>query len=240
MNWKKPSIYIGAVLAALALILLIVFFLNPQSDSSPPISLPSASITDNLSPSDNLDNDALAEVTKENVQSIISNTLSRVESYHQTITTTLYSDGNEKSTEHEIWSKGTALRIESRSEDSTKSILVKDNTLYLWYDDDKSVYTKTVISSIPDEYIGLISYEDVVSIPAEKILDAGHVEFAGDSCIFVEYTDGELNYTQRLYISISNGLVMGEECYDGDSLIYSMVSAEPDISTPTDSVFALP
>ena len=33
---------------------------------------------------------------------------------------------------------------------------------------------------------------------------------------------------------------MGERCYDGETLIYSMDSGLPEISTPDDSVFAAP
>ena len=42
------------------------------------------------------------------------------------------------------------------------------------------------------------------------------------------------------YIDPGTGLLMGERCYDGEKLIYSMDSSVPDITTPDESVFVLP
>ena len=60
------------------------------------------------------------------------------------------------------------------------------------------------------------------------------------SCIFVRWRSGALGYVSECYIDPDTGLLMGERCYDGDTLIYSMDSSVPDITTPDESVFELP
>ena len=87
---------------------------------------------------------------------------------------------------------------------------------------------------------GCINYEELLELPTESILSAGYEQRQGESCILVEYTSGELGYRSLVYISVSNGLLMGAETYDGDTLVYRMSSSEPSLATPDESVFAMP
>ena len=79
-----------------------------------------------------------------------------------------------------------------------------------------------------------------MNISPRLITDAGYVDYNGTRCIYVEYTDELLGYSHRVYVAVSTGLVMGDETYDGEVLIYNQSSSEPEIITPEDEVFEKP
>ena len=63
---------------------------------------------------------------------------------------------------------------------------------------------------------------------------------AGGPCIYVEYVSGDFGYTSCVYISVSTGLLMGARVYDGEELVYQMTSSAPELSAPSEDMFALP
>ena len=122
-----------------------------------------------------------------------------------------------------------------------KNILLRDAKLYIWYDNSSGVYESDIMSaSEADEWLRCIDYEELLQLPASAILSTNYELFGGESCICVEYSSGELGYLNRVYVSVSTGLLMGAETYDGDSLIYSMSSSAPSFSAPDESMFRLP
>ena len=67
-----------------------------------------------------------------------------------------------------------------------------------------------------------------------------YTSFGGESCIYVEYVSGDFGYTSCVYISVSTGLLMGARVYDGEELVYQMTSSAPELSAPSEDMFALP
>ena len=65
-------------------------------------------------------------------------------------------------------------------------------------------------------------------------------KYAGDNCVWAEYTTPELGYRNREYISVSTGILMGVETYDGDTLIYRTTSGAPTLAAPDASLFTPP
>ena len=237
MKWKSPSTYTIAALLVLAIVVFLVLF-QSGSTTPPDISLPEP-INDSLRSVDDTSLNIIGDVTKETVQAVIS-TLSRAESYYRKMASTLYSSSGELVSDIEVWCQGEKMRIISATEDEVRNILMDDTNLYIWYNGDNSLYKSKLDSSSPDEFLGIVSYESIINLEPENIISAEHIEFQDESCIFVEYITGSQSYTYKAYISIATGLLMGDETWDGDSLIYSMVSELPDISTPPNSVFELP
>ena len=61
-----------------------------------------------------------------------------------------------------------------------------------------------------------------------------------DRCIYVEYIDGSDTYVNRIYVSVSTGLLMGAEAYEDNVLIYRMYVSDLELSTPDESIFVPP
>ena len=167
--------------------------------------------------------------------------LSRVESYSRTVTIEDFWDGGSSSTELDVWADSSRTRIRINLAGGAKNVLVRDAKLYVWYDTSSAVYENDVMSgSEADEWLRCINYDELLSLPQENILAAGYEQFLGESCIVVEYSSGELGYVNTVYISVSTGLLMGAETYDGETLIYRMSSTKPSLSAPDEAMFQLP
>ena len=237
---KKRIIY-GCV--AVVIIVVIVFFVKTLSSpyDSHAINMPSPAVDSSGNTSD--DGINRVEVTPETVKAVLG-TLSRAESFSRTYSIKTYWDGGESESNLSYWQKGSNIRMSISQNETIRNILVIDNDLYVWYDGSSGIFkSKLSESSVArevDKFSGLVTYEDIMEVPQEDILNAGYDVHSGQSCIIVEYKSGELDYVNRLYISVDNGLLIAAEKYDGETLIYSMESDSPELSTPSDEIFAIP
>ena len=91
-----------------------------------------------------------------------------------------------------------------------------------------------------DQWLRCLSYEDLLELPETDIFTASYELYNGESCIYVEYDSGELDYTNCVYISTVTGLLMAAETYDATGLIYSMSSGTVSLSTPDEGMFIPP
>lgn len=239
----------GAVIIIIIVIfslIAVAIFLNAQRGSmnTPAVILPSPIGSGNMpseQTSDEPGMDQKAEVTAKTVQVVLS-TLIRADSYSRTVSVeTFWHDGSSLSV-IDVWVKGHNTRILVTGEGDPKNILIQNGEIWIWYSGFSDYYHGEVKSadSIGDEYQKILSYEDVLTLESSAILDAGYVDHNGEACIFAKYISGELGYEKTIYVSVDSGLLMGAETYDGDSLVYRMVSDAPDISTPADDVFDPP
>ena len=76
---------------------------------------------------------------------------------------------------------------------------------------------------------------DVTSITA-----AGYAKYAGESCVWAEYTTPELGYRCREYISVNTGILMGTESWDGTKLVYRMKCGTPSVAPQDAGLFKAP
>jgi len=230
----------------IALLLLaaagLVFILAPGSDpNTPPVLLPSPVPTDTASdaPGDSAADLAVA-VTPETVQTVIR-TLHRIDCYSRTLTISDYWTGGSRSRSIDVWSSGENLRLTVHSGSAPQEhLLFRGDEKWLWYSDSDEIYHGTAVAGDADAYQTLLTYEDVLSLPTRAILDAGYREYEGTYCIFLRCSFGSFGYESECFVDPATGLLMGELCYDGDNLVYSMSSSVPDLSIPDDSLFAAP
>ena len=140
-----------------------------------------------------------------------------------------------------MWSQGDRLRLRISGEGEVQEdLLFSGGDVWIWYSDSSDIYRGAAGSGGADAWQTLLTYEDMLGAPASDILDAGYTVFSGTDCIYVRWRSGTLGYLSECYIDPVTGLLMGERCYDGEKLIYSMDSSVPDITTPDESVFVLP
>jgi hypothetical protein len=233
---RKLTIIIAAFVGAIIITAVLFSVLSPGSDA-PVISLPSPS--SDVGGTDS----GLVTVNCETVQTVIAY-LSRCEAYSREYTVTNYCQGDSAQSDVKVWQSGENTRITIKQDDISKNILFRDSTVYIWYDDDPSA----VFSSSTDGYdlqsldrsSRLVLYEDLLSADSEQIIDAGYVENSGENCIFAEYMSEDSYYVNRVYVSVSTGLLVAAEVYEGEVLTYSMETVSTNLATPEDEVFAPP
>ena len=242
MKQRGASFYILFVLALLAVGALVYLLAPGRQISTPAVTLPtppaaepSAPVTPGSAP-----DDALIAVTPETVQTVIA-TLRRIESYSRTLDVRDFWSGGSRSRSVSVWCRGDTLRLRIDSGDAAaENLLIKGDEFWLWYADSDALFHGSALPNDADRWQTLLTYERILDAPAADILDAGYTDFNGVSCIFVRWRSGSPGYVSECYIDTDTGLLMGERCYDGETLVYSMDSSAPDVTTPDDSVFALP
>ena len=233
---KKLTIIFTAIIGAIIIAVVLISVFSPGGEA-PKISLPSPST--NLGGGDS----RLVVVNPETVQTAIS-TLSRCEAYsREYMVTNYYLDGSAQST-IKVWQDGEKFKIALSQDSTEKNILFRDNMVYTWYDDDPTaVFTSSTDSLKPqslDHNARIIYYEDLLSANPEQIIDAGYLEKSGEYCVFAEYLSEDLNYVNRIYVSVNTGLLVAAEVYEGETLTYSMETVSTNLATPEDAVFSPP
>ena len=231
------------LLLALVAVAAMAFLLTPgRAPDTPPVLLPTPVVTD-TTPDNTEAPDAYTplEVTPETVQTVIA-TLLRIDSYSRTLSVRDFWSGGSRSRSIQVWARSGEVRITVHYEGGgvQEQLLLRDDGKWIWYSDDDSVYTGPMAEGDADAYQTILTYEKVLTLPQEDILDAGYTDYAGIYCIFVRCRTGSLGYVSECYIDPGTGLLMGERCYDGETLIYSMDSTVPDVSTPDEALFLPP
>ncbi len=242
MKKRSASFYIIIVLALLAVGVLVFLLVPGRRVSTPPVSFPTATPADVTLPAapENIGGEEVISVTPETVQTVIA-TLHRIDSYSRTLDVRDFWSGGSRIRRVEVWAWGNRLRLRVSAEGTAaQELLFLDKEKWIWYDDGDAVYHGDELPGDTDAWQTILTYEDVRNAPREDILDAGYTDFSGMNCIYVRWRIGTLGYVSDCYIDPDTGLLMGERCYDGEKLIYSMDSSVPDVTTPNESVFALP
>ncbi|MDR0491261.1 MAG: hypothetical protein LBH28_08480 [Oscillospiraceae bacterium] len=231
---------IAAVIGAMLLISQI------ERDNNPVVQLPKPTSAPTTTGDVAQDSHNRVEVTTETVQAVVE-TLSRPESYSRDIIVESYWEGGNAAYNISVSVADgiTALKVLPTSGDE-KRIIVTSDFLYVWYIGDKAPYVARIGSAgdglrTSDEWQKLVSYEDLLELDPNDIIEAGYVEFGGENCVYAEYASPLLGNTGRYYISVELGLLTGAVEHDkSGTLIYSMTSGKCTVGKPDASAFALP
>ena len=230
-------------IAAVIGVMLFASFLRRDTDA---VLLPE--LQTSPEPSGESEPDALnrVEVTRETVQAVVSE-LSRPDTYSRDVAIeTFWADGHVK---HDIGisvtNGTTSLRI-ALPDGVEKRIIVSPDALYIWYRGDRTPYTGAAGSlgdghRAADEWQMLVTYEDLLLLDQDDIIEAGYTEFGGEDCIYAEYRSPLLGYTKKYYVSIELGLVTGAEEYDENgNLVYLMSAGNCVVGESDPAAFTLP
>ena len=235
----NKRIIVGIIIAVIVFSAAILYKTYGPNDTSHTITLPSPT-GGNIGDINN-DNVSRVEVTADTVQSVLE-TLRRSDSFSRTYKFTSYWDGGKSETTQSLWKKGDKVRISISEKNTVKNILVSGNDLYTWYDGYSGVFHSKLaegeVNKEVDRLSRLVTYEDILNMPRENIIEANYVEESG--CIYAEYKSGTLGYVNHIYVSIESGLLVSSSRYDGDKLIDSIENVKTDLSTPPDETFDAP
>ncbi len=242
MKRQSTILYILIVIV-LAIALGVVFLASPSDPDTVPVILPAADAEDENDSNSGKDNEnaEILSVSRDSVQTIIR-TLSPADSYSRTICAESFWNGGESRRNIDVWVRNDETRIDISPDDgsATTHVLLMGGEKWLWYSDSDAVYNGDSAENEAELYQGILNYEHILKLDKSAISDAGFEKYLDEMCIYVRYTSGRLDYENVCYISIASGLVMGEESYDGETLIYPMSSTPPDLAAPPDIVFELP
>ena len=238
---RDRAVFIGVACAVLVIVLIVlaVSLLPGSAPETAQVLLPedtSPPVSENAGEAEK---DKVLSVTPETVQSALS-TLSRVQEYTRTVTAETFWPGGESTRSIDVAVSGGSTALTVTEGGKVKHILLSGEEMYIWYDASSGVYSGPAAEKDADEYQGILTYEDILTLDTGNILDAGYEEYKGEECLFAEYTDGVFGYVSRVWVSMESGLLMGSETYDGEELIFRVSSTVPVLAAPEESVFALP
>jgi hypothetical protein len=232
----------GAVFCAVAIgIMLITTFFSGDSVA---FELPDTAQPMTQSPNAGDDNLIRVEVTPETVQAVIGETLFRPETYSRDITVESFWDGGRAVTNiRASVTEGITSLAMHLPEGTERRIIMAQNRLYIWHDEDGVIYEGTLTggSRAADEWQMIPTYEDVLLLPAEDIIYAGFTVFNDEPCIYVVYRSPLLGFIRRYYISIALGLLIGAEEFDETGArVYRMTAGAASVGEAEPSAFILP
>ena len=172
------------------------------------------------------------EVTPETIQAVVA-TLSRPETYSRNITIETFWEGGQAAYDISVSVKNgmTSLRTQPPV-GAEKRIIITADTLYIWYRGDRAPYISDIGSAgdgsrTADEWQMLVTYEDLLELDKNIIIEAGNVERQGEDCVYAVFHSPVFGYLTTYYVSIDQGLVTcAEEYNDNGDLVYIMTAGE--------------
>ena len=186
------------------------------------------------------------EVTRDTIQAVIS-TLSRPSTYSRDVVVENFWSGGRAEYIINVYVKNgiTSLRTTTPL-GIDKRIVVTNDTLYIWYRGDRDFYAGIIDSTgdehrKADEWQMLVTFEDILELDKNYIVDAGYTEYEGEDCVYAVYLSPLLGYSRTYYVSLEIGLVIAAEEYDETGeLIYSMTAGESFVGDIDSAMFTLP
>lgn len=184
----------------------------------------------------------VVDVSPQTVQTLIAD-LTRFESYSRAVVVEYFYQGSStgKVTAQIRADGGWTACDTVLASGMVEHSLVGDGGMWLWYDSGTEVYTGPAREMTADLMQRISTYEDVLALDQDMITDAGYVERRGQPCVYVEAKAAELDYLERYWISVEDGLLVAAETVKEGQVVYSMYSYQ--IFSPLsgeDGVFSLP
>lgn len=239
MKQRRPSIFVAAIVVLLvAVVIYILVTLNSPVPTFP-VELPKADKSPDSDIPDYTHNQ-YAAVTPETVQAVIAS-MARPEGYTRSVTVEDFWGDSSSTVEFTVQVSGASTKITTLSRQGIKYILTTDTGTWIWYDTlDEAFYTAAGTPYDGDQWVRVLTYEDLLSLSPEEITGAGYEEHNGVWCVYASYDTPNFGYHSTLWISAVDGLLNAAEIYDGDTLIYRMTGSTADTVIPDDSVFIPP
>ena len=217
---KKSAAAVIAALIVVALGFFASFFLSftDGKDEKYTITLPGqgSAVIDTNPEMEQSNRDQLqtVQVDRSNVQAVIAR-LQRPASYQYQAETSYFYRESKTVLRSQVWKEDTRTRISQFTADGEpgQQILLTESWVYLWGMEGAYVrYTRQTQDA--DLYSRAPSYEDILNMSADQVLEGGTAELDGRLCLYVKTLDERTGETVRWYVLAENGLL----CYAEGSL----------------------
>ena len=179
------------------------------------------------------------EVRSDTVQSVIA-ALSRPDVYTRTITVERYWSGGSGVSVIVASAADGWLRLDVTAVDGQlRHVILGDGLAYVWYGSSRRFYSGPA-GLTPDAEQGILTYEDILALPVERIAAADYRALEGVNCIYVETSPDEAGYTERYWVSVDSGLLAAAERECGGEVVYRMAALNVSYDGVAEDAFTLP
>ena len=243
MEGKKRTLLAAAISCIILVAVLYSFFLSIFSKTAKiELADPGTLSSSPLDPAASGDQGGLVvDVTPDTVQSIIGS-MERLTSYSRSIAVQYFWGASQSGTVTvSVQADGGYVRCDTTLPGGTvEHSIVGGGSLWYWYNDESTFRTADAQDGEADLLARIPTYEDVLALPRSSIADAGYLQRAGISCIYVEAMPRE-GCAERYWVSLDSGLLIAAELEEDGALSYSM-QADNMVSplSPAVSPFFLP
>ena len=188
-------------------------------------------------------NDALnvVAVAPNTVQSAIR-TLERPARYRRTINTQRFWSGGSGTLETTVSVSAPWTRLDRTEADGRlRHTLTDGQTTYVWYNSETAVFSAPAGEISSDAEQAIPTYEEILELPAERIVSADYRVIGTDvSCIYVETDTDQNGYRLRYWVSVDSGLLVAAEKLLEEETVYRMWETAVDLSPAFSTEFTLP
>lgn len=243
MKKKFLTTPMAAAVAAAIIVgtLFLSYFISSgfrgANDKPPPLSAPTTE-SNTINGTNQLQSVETIEITTENVQDVIE-ALSRVQNYTQTVTSTLYYEGESSTQTVTQYVRGNLCRTDVlRGGSIAESYLRSGEDFYAWQTGSSGYFHGAAGDFSPDSMAMLPNWQTVVSLPRESIVSASISVPNGEPTLFVstEQNGRRIEYE----ISSVSGLLTAACYYENDERIRSLSITNVSMDEPDASHFTLP
>ncbi len=215
---------ISASFLVVATIAMLTFLSIKKAQRSG-ITLPSSSSEKKDEITAGLTGDGFLTVSPDNAAAVVS-TLSRPETYHQTLYKQIISDDVTGVFSVHIWANGGICKLVLLESGQTRHILTDGTQVYLWYEDDpENIVKKHLPEGISlDDLSGIPTYETILDMKSEMIQEADYRQLSEQDnkpCLYVRNIDAD-GASMAFWVDLSTGLLCKAERVQEGKLRYSL------------------
>lgn len=243
MEEKKRTLL--AIVISCIILLAVVYSFGLNFFGSPPdivIADPDGENSSSAGPDDSGEQGGIpVEVTPETVQSIIAG-MSRYRSYSRTISVKYSWESGSGAVTAQVMVDGGWSRCDvTLASGMVERSITGDGSLWYWYDESTDYLEIPAGDRAEDLSQYIPTYEDILALATEDILETGYEEKGGVPAIYVEARGQNMEYLERYWVSVTSGLLVAAETVKDGGVVYEMSSG--DMVSPLsggEDVFTLP
>ena len=168
-------------------------------------------------------------------------TLHRPEAYSRTVTVEYLWTGGSGTIELSTAVSAPWTRVDRTLADGQVRHSITDGeTTFIWYNGESEVYTGPAGAISADAEETIPTYEDVLALSPERIVQADYRVVSDVRCIYAETAEDAWGYAQRYWVSVDTGLLVVAERLQKGETVYRMAALEADQTAPPAETFTLP
>lgn len=215
-------------------VLIVVLVMMNTSYQHDHIVLPDTTSVQNQTaddPSGNGDILTMIEVRPDTVQAAIA-TLQRPEDYRRTVLIEQFWSGGSGSYEVTVTVSGPWTQVDRTMPDGrVRHSIVGEDAAYVWYNSERDVFSSAAGEITADNEQMIPTYEDILELPVESIVQADYRMLSESRCIYAEAVIGA--YTFGYWVSVDSGLlVAAEKLLDGEVVYRMEAQSLEQVDTP--------
>ena len=181
------------------------------------------------------------KIDRSNIKKLIG-AMQRPERYHLAASTTIYYSGGQSTTAAECYVSGGRSRTMVFGPDGVveRHLLLSGEDVYIWKAGASTYYTGRAGSFTSDDLIYVPTYEKILELEDDEILSADFSLYNEVYCIVVEAMDSRSGCRCLYYISVEEGLLVGAQRFEGETLVYALSAEVLAFPEQEDDLFKLP